>query len=76
MSYVRRDRISVHIRSPLKFAHIDVAGAHVFLLNVLPGPVDVHAVGGHGGASGRDACAYELVIHVYFRPLLEGRFAI
>ena len=49
MSYVGRDGIAVHVRRPFIFAHVDVAGAHVFLLDVLPGPVDVHAVGGHLG---------------------------
>ena len=51
----------MHVARPLKFAHIDVAGPDVFLLNMFPGPVDVHAVGGHGGASGCDAAAVALL---------------
>ena len=43
----------MHIRGPFKFAHVDVASPHVLLLDVLPGPVDVHAVRGHGGGFGR-----------------------
>ena len=58
---VRRDGVPVDITGPLELAHIDVSRADVFLLNVLPGPVDVHAVGGHGGASGRDAAAVALL---------------
>ena len=56
MPHVRRDRGAVHVRGPLELRHVHVAGPHVLLLDVLPRPVYVHAIGGHGGGA-RDAAA-------------------
>ena len=49
MPDVGSDRVSMHVRGPLELRHVHVARAHVFLLNVLPRPVYVHPVRGHGG---------------------------
>ena len=57
MANMGGDGVAVDVRRPLEFAHVDVAGPHVLLLDVLPRPVDVHAVGGHGGGSRADAGA-------------------
>ncbi|MEO1175509.1 MAG: splicing factor 3B subunit 5 family protein, partial [Myxococcota bacterium] len=44
---VARDGVSVVVRGELVLRHVRVARAHVLRLDVVPRPVDVHAVAAH-----------------------------